>query len=242
MGLCECAGSVESRLISGHYSGRLRVWNVATGECDQVLEGHGGGVRALAVCGSRLASGCGDGSITVWGMGAGAGWARERSLLGHTGAVRSLAGWQDKVASGSDDGSIRVWDVGTGAHDATLAGHSGAVTALVVHGDRLLSASWDGTIRAWGVGTWAALRTVEAYGEGTGQYVRCLAVSGSKLVSGSSADDCSRAEVRVWGLEELDLQQTLAQPAGSDVGALVAVDGEVWGGVGREVVVWGRKA
>jgi hypothetical protein len=68
-------------------------------------------------------------------------------------------------------------------------------------------------------------------------------VSGSKLVSGSAGGGLgSQGEVRVWGLEELELQQTLPQPAGSDVRALLAVDGEVWGGVGREVVVWGRKA
>ncbi len=138
--------------MSGHGSGKLRGWNVATGGCDQVLEGHGDPVMALAVCGSRLASGDSDGSIKVWGTGAGAGWICQRSLLGHAGVVWSLAGWQDKVASGSDDGSIRVWDVGTGAHDATLAGHSGPVRALVAHGDRLLSASRDGTIRAWGHG------------------------------------------------------------------------------------------
>ena len=233
----------EGRLVSGHESGTLRVWNVATGECDQVLEGHDDAVYALAVCGPRLASGCRDGSIKVWGAGAGAGWICERSLLGHTGAVWSLAGWQDKVASGSGDGRIRVWDVGTGAHDATLAGHSRYVRALVVHGDRLLSASEDGTIRAWAVGTWAGLRTVEAWGQGTGQWPGCLAVSGSKLVSGSAG--CvsdSQREVRVWGLEELELQQTLPQPAGSDVQALLALDGEVWGGVGTEMVVWGRKA
>jgi hypothetical protein len=29
----------EDRLMSGHSSGKLRVWNVATGACDQVLEG-----------------------------------------------------------------------------------------------------------------------------------------------------------------------------------------------------------
>ena len=155
----------EGRLISGHESGKLRVWNVATGECGQVLEGHAYGVdhnygvRALAVWGSRLASGTENGPIKVWAMAAGAPWACERELLGHTGVVwsESLAGWRDKVVSGSLDGSIRVWDLGTGAHDATLAGHSGAVHALVVHGDRLLSASKDGTIRAWAVGTWAGL-------------------------------------------------------------------------------------
>jgi WD40 repeat protein len=235
-----CLLSWVGRLISGHDSCKLRVWNVATGKCDQVLEGHENAVLALAVCGSRLASGCTSGSIQVWGAGAGGG-RTERSLLGHTGWVWSLAGWQDKVASGSNDGSIRVWDVGTGAHDATLTGHTKAVRALVVHGDRLLSASEDGTIRAWAVGTWAGLRTVEAWGQGTERFPRCLAVSGSKLVSGSWAYDGSQAEVRVWGLEELELQQTLPQPAGSDVRALVAVDGEVWGVVGRDVAVWGRR-
>ncbi len=41
-------------------------------------------------------------------------------------------------------------------------------------------------------------------------------------MSGSWAGEDSPGEVRVWGLEELDLQQTLAQPADSDVYALVA--------------------
>ncbi len=48
--------------------------------------------------------------------------------------------------------------------------------------------------------------------------------------------------LRVWGLEELELQHTLPQPADSNVYALLVLDGEVWGGVGTEVVVWGRKA
>ncbi len=33
-------------------------------------------------------------------------------------------------------------------------------------------------------------------------------------------------------------KQTLPQPAGSDVKVLLAVDGEVWGGAGTDVVVW----
>jgi WD40 repeat protein len=135
---------------------------------------------------------------------------------------------------------IRVWDAGTGALDATLAGHSGGVLALVVHGDRLLSASRDGTIRAWALGTWAGLRTVEAYGREERRFPICLAVSGSKLVSGSAGFGVrGQGEVRVWGLAELDLQQTLRQP--HYVNALVAVDGDVWGGAGKEVVVWGRR-
>ena len=231
----------EGRLISGHDTGKLRVWNVVTGACDQVLEGHTRVVYALAVCGSRLASGSCDQSIKVWAMGAAGPWTCERTLLGHTDSVRSLVGWQGKVLSGSQDMSIRVWNAETGVHDATLAGHAGTVYGLLVHGDRLFSASSDGTIRVWALGTWAALRTVEAYQQGTGQYPWCLAVSGSQLVSGSNGYG-AQGEMRVWGLATLDLQHTLQQPAGADVWALLAVEGEVWAGVGSDLVVWGRGA
>jgi hypothetical protein len=239
----------EDRLISGHGSGKLQVWNVATGECDQVFEGHNSPVFALAVCGSRLAVGFLDGRIEVWAKAAGALWVWERRLPGHRSGVCSLAGWQDKLASGSDDpaGSIRVWDLGTGALEAKLAGLRGPTWALVVHGDRLFSASFNAggpecSIQAWALGTWAGLRTLEVRGQGEGQFVCSLAVSGSKLVGGfRNRIGNSPAEVRVWGLEEFDLQQTLLQPANSGgVYALLAVDGEVWAGVGKEVVAWGR--
>ncbi len=107
---------------------------MATGQCGQVLEGHDDEVRALAVWGSRLASGSCRGSIKVWAMAAGAPRACERELLGHAGDAWTLARWEDKVASGSCDARILVWDAGTGALDATLAGHTGAVWALAVHG------------------------------------------------------------------------------------------------------------
>ncbi len=164
--------------------------------------------------------------------------------MGHADCVSSLVGWNGtgKVVSGSHDKSIRVWDVGTGAHDATLEGHDGAVFALAVHGDRLFSASFDGTIRVWAFGTWAALRTVEAYGRGTELHARCLAVSGSRLVSGSYFS-CSSgllcAGMQAWDLESLDLLHTLQLPAFDSVEALLAVDGGMWAGVSSDVVVWG---
>jgi hypothetical protein len=231
----------QGRLISGHGSGQLRVWNVETGTCDQVLEGHTRHtVWALAVCGSRLASGSSDKSVKIWGMGDDGRLACNKTLLGHAGWIWSLAGWQGKVLSGCHDKTIRVWDAGTGAHDATLAGHDGHVLALALHGDRLFSAASDGTIRVWAVGTWEALRTVEVHGRGTGQYPRCLAVVGSQLVSGSEAYGGLHGEVRVWDLESLRLERTLPQAAGADVRALTATDGGMWAGVGRDVAVWRR--
>ncbi len=129
------------------------------------------------------------------------------------------------------------WEKYREGGELRLGGHDRKFQAIVACDGRMCSASFDGTIRVWSragaLGTWAGLRTVEACGRGT--YPFCLAVRGSKLVSGSAGR--GQAEVRVWGLAELDLQQTLRQP--DDVNALVAMDGEVWGCSEKEVVVWG---
>ena len=93
------------------------------------------------------------------------------------------------------------------------------------------------------------MRTVEAYGRWGQQFPRCLAVSGSKLISGSgdrngyigvTRKPAVRCEVRVWDLGTLECEHTLHQPAGAEVWCLAAGCGVVWGGVGEEVVVWGR--
>ena len=91
-------------------------------------------------------------------------------------------------------------------------------------------------------GDWAALQTVEACGQEAGRYPRCLAVSGAQLVGGLWAYGGSRDEVRVWGLETLELQHALPQSAGASLWALLAVDGGVWASAGSDVAGWGGGA
>ena len=236
----------EGQLISGHGSGKVRVWDVGTGERRRELGGHTGSVWSLCVVGSRLASGSVDRSIKVWAMGQGPEWPCERTLTGHTSGVASLAGWEGKLISGSFsswDETIRVWELETGGLDATLTDHRSSVFALLVHGERLYSSSGDGSIRAWAVGTWAAVAMVEAYDvRASRQVPRCLAVSGSKLISGSQGHRSDIVyEVRVWDVDSLTCEHTVRQPAGAGMWCLAAAGGEVWGGVGKEVVVWGRE-
>ena len=74
------------------------------------------------------------------------------------------------------------------------------------------------------------------------QYPQCLAASGSKLISGSAGNGFGfQCEVRVWDFDSLTCEHTVRQPMGAHVWCLAAVGGEVWGGVGAEVVVWGRE-
>ena len=231
----------EDQLISRHASGRVRVWDVSTGERRRELEGHTRSVLSLYVVGWRLACGSVDGSIKVWAMGQGPEWPCERTLTGHTGVVASLAGWEGKLISGSWDDTIRVWELETGGLDASLVGHTGCVCGLLVHGERLFSASGDGSIRVWAVGTWAAVARVDAYVRASRQWPQSLAASGSKLISGSVGYGAVQYELRVWDVDSLTCEHTVLQPAGAGVRCLAAEGAAVWGGVGREVVVWGRE-
>jgi WD40 repeat protein len=238
--------SVEGWLISGSNDRGIRVWDVATGSCERTLEGHTDEVRCLAVGGNRLVSGSWDGTAKVWRMeGAVSAWRCERTLAGHEGEVCCVVTWGGKVASGSGDKTIRVWDVQAGAHEQTLVGHEGPVFALVACGpQRLISSSMDKTVRVWSMATWACVQTVRAYAAGSAQYIVSLAVSGSTLVGGSFSDPSATEEyeARVWDLETLEPLHALRQAAGQYVTGLASDGGEVWGAVGRDVVVWGRPA
>ena len=229
----------EGLLISGHGGGYIGVWSKATGERKWEFLGHDHEIWALKTSGPLLVSASGDGSVKVWEMLAEGPWVCQNILKDGEAAVNALATWDGKVMSGADDGVIRVWDTKTGLLEAKLTGHADWVKALLVHENRLFSASRDGTVRAWALGTWGELGTVNADGNIEERYPCCLAVSGGKLVTGSrGSNDDEPPEIRVYDPATLEYERTLLQP--SDVNCLVSVGWEVWGGVGFDLVVWGR--
>lgn len=99
----------------------VRLWEVGTGQCSHLLEGHNDCVWSVAFSpdSTLLASGGDDKLVRIWEIGTG------RCLLnleGHTNRIWSVIFSPDgtKLASSSDDGTIRYWDVQTGACLATL--------------------------------------------------------------------------------------------------------------------------
>ena len=248
----------------------VRVWDASAGRCRATLDPGPGspvvGVRALAVQGDYLISADADGALRVWTLGPNlADCALAALWRGHEGRVNALAVCCGRVVSGSADATLRVWDLSfraiggdgaaradTGGSVAVLRGHAGWVTALAavkLPADAVLSASHDRTVAAWAGGTWAPLWRVEAAAAGSPHGFERLAACGAGRVLGGSCGTSSpqRQEVVLWRLSgsgragpPLQEECRLAQPSGRDVRVLLAVEGEVWAGVGAEVVVFGR--
>ena len=152
----------------------IRLWDLASGACAAVFEGHQGWVRVLAVLGDgRLAFGSYDNIIRLWDPASG---SCKAVFEGHQGGVNALAVLGDgTLASGSYDNTIRLWDPASGVCTAVFEGHGSEVNALAVLADgRLASGSDDKTIKLWD----PASGSCTAVFEGHQSRVTALAVLG----------------------------------------------------------------
>src|SRR3984957_7876257 len=73
------------RLASGSCDNTVCVWNVNSGECDSVLNGHTSTIISLYVLpDGRLASGSCDNTVCVWNVNSG---GCDSGLNGHTSTI-----------------------------------------------------------------------------------------------------------------------------------------------------------
>ena len=102
-------------LASGSDDHTVRLWDVTSGQCLKILQGHTNGVWSVAFSpdGQTLASGSDDHTVRLWDVTSG---QCLKILQGHTNGVWSVAFSPDgqTLASGSQDETIKLWDVQTG--------------------------------------------------------------------------------------------------------------------------------
>ncbi len=101
-----------TRVLSGSNDRTVRLWDVETGRCLRVLEGHTATVNGVAWSADRrhALSGSGDHTVRLWDVETG---RCLRVLEGHTVAVYGVAWSADQrhAFSGDTYGYIRVWDL-----------------------------------------------------------------------------------------------------------------------------------
>lgn len=142
----------ERLAVSGWSDAHLRVWDVKSGECLQVLEGHTKRVTAAAVTldGRCAISGSLDTTLRLWDLKAG---KCLRVLEGHDGPVTAVAITPDCqfAISGSTDNTLRLWELASGKCLRTFTEHAETITAVAITPDAqfALSGSTDKILRLW---------------------------------------------------------------------------------------------
>ncbi|MEO8702507.1 MAG: serine/threonine-protein kinase [Kofleriaceae bacterium] len=146
------------RVWTGTADGRVLAYDVAAGApLVRMMQAHHTEVRVLAVSpdGTALATGGGEGFVTVWIDG------KSRLLGQHAGGVRDLAWTPDgkRLVSAGDDPLVKVYEPAANT-TTTLEGNTAGVTDLAISADGsvVAAAGLDGKARIWPI-TGGAART-----------------------------------------------------------------------------------
>jgi WD40 repeat protein len=220
------AYSPDGTLIAtGDTDRTVQLWDAATGERLQVLEGHENWIRTVAFSpdGTTLASGSSDTAVRLWPINNGvAGESQE--LLGFNTTVWGVAFAPDNqtLAVALNDNTIQLLEVANPDNRRTFEGHTGRVFAVTfsADGSRLASASADGVARLWDVASGETLTLFE----GHVGWLRSVSLTpdGERLVTASYD-----STARLWNVADGTTTATLFGHLGLVVHSAISPDGNL---------------
>lgn len=196
---CVAFSPDSKRLACGEHAENwsiktIRLWDLATGQLVDRLQGHGKGIVALAYSpdGTILASASADQTVLLWDTTTN---QELRSLIGHQGTVRSVVFSADgkTIATAGDDRTARLWDAATGRELRRLDGHQAEVLSVSLSRDGryLASAGRDQTIRLWDPATGQQKGIFKGH---QGAITRVCFAPNGKILASSSIDKT----IRLW--------------------------------------------
>ncbi|RXW17571.1 hypothetical protein EST38_g8283 [Candolleomyces aberdarensis] len=163
---------VLAKTLIGHESGVWSlslVWDVDTGECLHVLQGHFQQIYSVAFDGKYIASGGLDTTVRLWDADTGNCIAL---LQGHTALVCQLQLSPTLLITGGSDGRVITFSLETLNISHRIAAHDCSVTSLQFVDDGgsrdnfLVTGGNDGRVRLYEVQTGNYVRDVSEGGEG----------------------------------------------------------------------------
>ncbi|KAM9258135.1 F-box and WD repeat domain containing protein 10B [Cariama cristata] len=132
-------------VLSASFDLSIRCWNIYSGACVRIFNGHCGTITCLDLYEEHFVSGARDGMVKVWNLESG----KCLKTLKHNSAVWVVKMDGTRVVSGCDRGLVKVWCADTGTLIKTLEGHQGPVKCLSFDQWHLVTGSTDGYVLGW---------------------------------------------------------------------------------------------
>ncbi|NWQ89170.1 FBW10 protein, partial [Burhinus bistriatus] len=132
-------------VLSASFDLSIRCWNIHSGACMKVFNGHCGTITCLDLHEEQFVSGARDGMVKVWSLESG----QCLKTLKHNSVVWVVKMDGTRVVSGCDRGLVKVWRADTGTLIKTLEGHQGPVKCLSFDRWHLVTGSTDGYALGW---------------------------------------------------------------------------------------------
>uniref|UniRef100_A0A673VBW2 F-box domain-containing protein n=1 Tax=Suricata suricatta TaxID=37032 RepID=A0A673VBW2_SURSU len=142
-------------LLSGSYDLSIRYWDLKSGTCVRIFNGHQGTVTCMDLYMNMLVSGARDCQVKEWDVETG----KCLKTFKHKDPILATRINDTYIVSSCERGIVKVWHAVTAQLVKTLIGHEGAVKCLCFDQWHLLSGSTDGLVMAWSM---------------VGKYERCL--------------------------------------------------------------------
>ncbi len=204
-------------IASGSWDSLIRLWNLSTGNCFQVLNGHDGWITCLLdLGGGCIASASRDKRIKIWDVAKG---DCIGTLPGHAGWINCLIGINDFrealvetstnsiLASAGNYGQIKIWNISTGECVRELRSDRGDVSCLLFFevtgkslignsecsgGRVMVSGFISGFIVMWDIDTGNLLHQIECT---TDHVLRLVKLNEDKFISGSKS-----GATKIWNI------------------------------------------
>lgn len=159
----------NKQIVTGHYSGCVRIWRTEDLKLIEIINGHKSFVASVffSYDNKKIVS-CGkDRTVKIWDI------ANGKNILLHTLSVN--IGWilsvcfsrdDKKIVAGCADKTIRIWDSDTGELINTLADHGDVVNTVACSPDnkKIISGSRC-IIKIWDIETGDLLNSINAHND-----------------------------------------------------------------------------
>ncbi|XP_038227509.1 CMT1A duplicated region transcript 1 protein [Dermochelys coriacea] len=132
-------------VLSASFDLSIRCWNIFTGACVKILNGHMKTITCLDMYKNKIVSGARDCMVKVWDLNTG----RCIKTLKHKDAIWTAKINNTHIVSGCEKGLVKVWHADTCMLIKTLEGHRGPVKCLAFDQWHLVTGTSDGFVLGW---------------------------------------------------------------------------------------------